>query len=140
MSIATTHDEGAKSQDEVPAPGVIDELAGVFASARATLSDFLDLLSLEARRAGLALMWMVVCGVMAAACIVSAWLGLMAALVIWAVSMGSSPLLAVIVIALMNGAAGALLIYRSISVSHDLRFSATRRQLAGKPRAMPVTI
>lgn len=137
MSIAT-QGEGVKARDGVPAPGVIDELAGMFASARAVLSDFLDLLSLEARRAGLALMWMVVCGIIAAACIISAWLGLMAALVIGVVSLGYSSLLAVIAIALMNGVAGGLLIYRGISISHDLRFSATRRQLSGKSHVLPV--
>ncbi len=137
MSIATQA-EGVNARDEAPAPGVIDELAGMFASARAVLSDFLDLLTLEARSAGLALMWMLVCGIIAAACVISAWLGLMAALVIGVVSLGYSPLLAVIAIALMNGAAGALLIYRGISISHDLRFSATRRRLSGKSRVLPV--
>ncbi len=137
MSIAT-QGEGVKTRVEAPAPGVIDELTGMFASARAVLSDFLDLLTLEARSAGLALMWIVVCGIIAAACIISAWLGLMAALVIGVVSLGYSPLLAVIAIALINGAAGALLIYRGISVSHDLRFTATRRQLSGKTRVLPV--
>ncbi len=137
LSIAT-QDEGVKARDGAPAPGVIDELVGMFASARAVLSDFLDLLSLEARRAGLALMWMVVCGIIAAACIISAWLGLMAALVIGVVSLGYSPLLAVIAIALMNGVAGGLLIYRGISISHDLRFSAARRQLSGKSHVLPV--
>ena len=131
------HVEGAQAGDGGPAPGVIDELGGVFASARAALADLLDLLSLEARRASLALMWMVVCGIVAAACIVSAWLGLMAALVICAVSLGYPALAAVLVVALMNAAAGGALIYRGVSMSHDLRFSATRRQLAGN--AMPAT-
>jgi hypothetical protein len=134
----TTQADGVKAREQAPAPGLIDELTGMFASVRAALSDFLDLLTLEARSAGLALMWMLVCGIIAAACIISAWLGLMAALVIGVVSLGYSPLLAVIAIALINGAAGALLIYRGISVSHDLRFSATRRQLSGKPHVLPV--
>lgn len=118
-------------------PGIIDEVSGVFASARAALADFLDLLSLEARRAGLSLMWMVACGVVAAVCIVSAWLGLMAALVIVAVSLGCPLLVAVLAVVLINGAAGGVLIYRGMGMSHGLLFSATRRQLAGKFPAMP---
>lgn len=137
MSIAT-QDEGVKASDGTPAPGVIDELAGMFVSARAALADLLDLLSLEARRAGLSLMWMVACGVVAAVCIVSAWLGLMAALVIVAVSLGLPLLAAVFAVILINGTAGGLLIYRGISISHDLRFSATRRQLSGKSHVLPV--
>lgn len=131
------HGEGTKVGDAEPPPGVIEELAGVFASVRTVLANFLDLLSLEARRAGLALMWMAVCAMVAAVCIVSAWLGLMAALVICAVSQGYSPLVAVLVVALMNAAVAGALIYRVVSMSHDLRFSATRRQLAGNP--LPVT-
>ncbi|MBY0268638.1 MAG: hypothetical protein K2X06_02040 [Burkholderiales bacterium] len=128
----------AAARNTTPARGVIDELAGVFAAVRTALADFLDLVSLEARRAGVALMWMLACGIVAAACIVSAWLGLMAALVIGAVSLGFPLPAAVIVVALMNGAAGAALIYRGIGISRDLLFSATRRQLAGKSRSVPV--
>lgn len=136
MSIAA-QSEAAKAPDGVPASGVIDELAGMFVSARAAFADFLELLSLEARRAGLALMWMVACAIIAAACILSAWLGLMAALVIGVVSLGGSALLAVLAIALINGAAGGLLIYRGVSMSRDLLFSATRRQLAGSSPVLP---
>ncbi len=137
MSIAT-QGEGVKAREEPPAPGIFDELAGMFVSARAALADFLDLLTLEARRAGLSFMWMLACGVVAAVCIVSAWLGLMAALVIAAVSLGCPLLAAVLAVALINGAAGGLLIYRGISISHDLRFHATRRQLSGKSHVLPV--
>ncbi len=136
MSIAT-QGEGVKAPDRAPVSGVFAEVAGMFVSTRAALKDFLDLLSLEARRAGLALMWMVVCGIIAAACVISAWLGLMAALVIGVVSLGYSPLVAVFAIALINGVAGGLLIYRGVSMSRDLLFSATRRQLAGSSPVLP---
>lgn len=134
---ATRSDSGA-TQKPVQ-PGVLDELSRVFVSVRTAFSDFLELVSLEARRAGLALMWMVVCGVVAALCIVSAWLGLMVALIMWAVSLGCPPVLAVLAITIINGAAGAALIYRGISMSHDLLFSATRRRLSGKSPVLPVT-
>lgn len=137
MSIAT-QDEGVNPRDEAPAPRVIDELTGMFVSLRTALKDFLDLLSLEARRAGLSLMWMIACGVAAAVCLVSSWLGLMAALVIVAVSLGLPLLAAVFAVILINGAAGGLLIYRCISISHDLRFPATLRQLSGKSHLLPV--
>ena len=48
-----------RAETRLPAAGVLDELSNAFASARAALSNFLDLVSLEARRAGLALLWMV---------------------------------------------------------------------------------
>lgn len=116
---------------------MIDQLSRAFASARDAFSNLLELISLEARRAGLALMWMVVWGGVAAICIVTAWLGLMAALVIWAVSLGFPPIAAAIAVAGINLAAGAVLIYVCIGMSCDLLFSATRRQLAGESPVEP---
>jgi hypothetical protein len=124
--------DAARAETRLPAAGVLDELSNAFASARAALANFLDLVSLEARRAGLALMWMVAWGIVAAICIATAWLGLMAALAMWAVSLGFPALAAVIAIAVINGIAGAVLIYVCITLSRDLLFAATRRQLAGK--------
>jgi hypothetical protein len=111
--------------------GVLDELAGALESARAGISNFLDLMSFEARRAALALMWMIVWGIVGAICIVAAWLGLMAAVAMWAVSLGVVPVVAVIGVALLNCIAGALLFRASIGMGHDLLFAATRRQVAG---------
>jgi hypothetical protein len=116
---------------------VLDGLSGALASARATVSNLLDLMSFEAQRAGLALMWMVVSGFVAAICIVATWLGLMAALAMGAISFGSPPIATVIVIALINLIAAALLIRVCIGMSSDLLFSATRRQVAGKSPVKP---
>ena len=128
---------GARAERPLPTAGVLDELSGAFASARAALSGFLDLMSLEARRAGLTVMWMVIGGVVAAICIVGAWVGLMAALAMWAVSFGFPPIAAVIAVAVINLAAGAVLIYVCIGMSRDLLFSATRRQVAGRSPVTP---
>ena len=94
-------------------------------------------MSLEARRAGLALVWMVACGLVAAVCMVATWLGLMAALAMWAVALGLPPIAAVIAVAVANLLAGCVLIYACIGISRDLLFSATRRQVAGKSLATP---
>ena len=105
------------------------------ASARAAFSNLLELMSLEARRAGVTLMWMVVLGVIAAICIVTAWLVLMVALTIGAIALGCPPIAAVIALAASNLIAGAALIYRCIGMSRDLLFCATRRQVAGQSSA-----
>jgi len=99
----------------------------------------LDLMALEARRAGLALMWMVAWGLVAAICIVAAWLGLVAALAMWAVSLGLPPIAAVLAVAVINVTAGAVLIYVCLGISRDLLFSATRRQVAGTSPVKPVS-
>jgi len=134
---APAQSDGFRAGTRLPAAGLLDELSSAFASARATLANFLDLLSLEARRAGLALMWIVVGAVVAAICMVGAWLGLMAALAMWAVSLGVPPLAAVIAVAVINLIAGAVLIYACIGASRNLLFSATRRQVAGNSPARP---
>ena len=116
-----------------PPHGVLEELSGTFASARRVISDFLELLSLETRRAGLALVWMVACGAVAAILVVTAWLGLMAALALWAVYLGISWVTAVTVISLVNLLAAVIVTYVCIRMSRDLLFPATRGQLEAKP-------
>lgn len=54
-----------------PAPGVLDELSGALASARSGVAGLLELATLEARRAGLSLVWMAACGFAAAICLVA---------------------------------------------------------------------
>ena len=125
-----TDDVGAESSP--PSPGLFKELSSALDAARAAVSNFLDLIALEARGAGLALMWMVVWGLVAALCIIATWLGLMTALGLWAVSLGFSPIATVIVIALVNLAAGAGLIKVCIQMSRALLFPAVRRQVSGR--------
>jgi hypothetical protein len=120
-----------------PTAGMLEEVIGTLASARAALTHFLDLLSLEARRAGVALVWMIAVGFAAAVCAVTAWLGIMAALAMWTISLGLPPVAAVILLAGLNLAACAILAYRCIGMSRDLLFPATRRQVAGAPPIPP---
>ena len=114
-----------------PKVGVFDELSNLLAFARETLSNVLELVSLEGRRAALALVWMFVGGLVAAIFIVTAWTGLMAALAMYVVSVGMLPVAAVIVVAAVNLIAGAGLLYWCVGQSRHLLFAATRRQLTG---------
>ena len=120
-----------------PPSGVLDELSKLLAFARETLSDFFELVSLETRRAGLGLVWMIVGGLVATIFIITAWAGLMAALAMYIVSLGMLPLAAVIVVATVNLIAGAGMLYWCIVLSRHLLFSATRRQLASAPLVRP---
>jgi len=112
---------------------VLDGVSDTFASARRVVSDFLELLALETRRAGLTLVWMVACGAVAAILVVTAWLGFMAALALWAVSIGFPWGAAVTVISLANLLAAAIMTSVCVRKSRDLLFTATRRQLEAKP-------
>jgi hypothetical protein len=123
----------------VPPPGVLDEVSKLLAFGRATVTGFLDLVSLEARRAALGLVWMIVAGLVASILIVAAWAGVMAALAMYMVSLGMHPLAAIIVVAAINLIAGAGTLYGCIGLSRHLLFSATRRQLAGTALFGPTT-
>lgn len=122
---------------QVPPSGVLDELSTLLAFARETLSGFIELASLEARRAALALVWMLVGGVLATIFIVTAWAGLMAALALYIVSLGMLPFAAVIVVAAVNLIFGAGMLYWCIGLSRHLLFPATRRQLASATLVTP---
>lgn len=126
-----------RTEASPPTVGALEELWRALASARAGLSEFLELMSLEARRAGLALVFMLASGLVAAVCMVAAWLALMAALALWAVALGLPPIAAVIAVAAINLLAGCGVIYVCIGRSRDLLFSATRRQVAGRPLVTP---
>jgi len=133
---AAQNDAGGAETNPPPA-GVFEALSNALSGARTTLSSFLELVALEARRAGFALMWMVAVGAVAAMCILVAWLGLMAALAMVAVAWGFPPLAAVILLAAIHLLAGAVLIYLCIGFSRDLLFAATRRQVAGQSLVTP---
>jgi uncharacterized membrane protein YqjE len=114
---------------QIKARGIVAELSGTFAGARGLLSNILDLFTLEARRAGLTLVLMLACGAIGAILVVAAWLGLMAALALWAVAHGVSWEAAVAAVAFANLAVAGALFWLCARVSRDLLFSATRRQL-----------
>ena len=120
-----------------PSAGVFDELSKGLAFARETLADFLELVSLEARNAGLTLVWMIVGGMVASVFIVTAWTGLMAALAMYVISLGLLPLAAVIIVAGINLIAAVGMLYWCIALSRHLLFAATRRQLAATSTVRP---
>jgi uncharacterized membrane protein YqjE len=107
--------------------------ASLLAGARGLLSSILDLFALEARRAGLALVLMLACGAVGAVLVVAAWLGLMSALALWAVTAGLSWQAAIAAASFANLGGAALLFWTCARVSRGLLFPATRRQLHPVP-------
>ena len=92
-------------------------------------SNVLDLVGLEARRAGLMLVLMLACGAIGAVLVIAAWLCLLAALVLWEVSLGTPWQAALGIVVLANVAAAAALFWLCARASRDLAFPATRREL-----------
>lgn len=128
---ASAGDASMVTNETKPSRGLGEELSQLFLSGREAVSHFLDLLTLEARRAYQSLMWMVVLSIVAAICFISAWLGLLATLVIWVIASGATAFTAVLSVAMINGIAAFMLIYLCIRKGRHLLFSGTRRRLAG---------
>jgi len=123
--------DNVRDASSPPTRGVLEEASHVLSSVRETISSFLELVSLEARRAGAALAWMVACGVVAGVSFVATWLALMAALALWMIAAGLSSILVVLLVALLNLALAGALIYAGLRMREGLSFPATRRQIAG---------
>jgi hypothetical protein len=123
--------DGGIGASSVPPRGVLEEVSHVLTSVRETVSSFLELVSLEARRAGTALVWMVAGGVVAGVCLIATWLGFMAALAMWVTGLGLSPILAVLLVTLLNLALAGGVAYAGTRMVESLSFPATRRQIAG---------
>ena len=115
------------------ATGIFGTIAGVFTSARQVLSNYVELVTLEARRAGLALTWMVALGAMAAMLVVTAWLGFMVAFALWLISQGMTLASSIALVASVNLFAAVVVGFGCFMLSRNLLFPATRRQL--KPRS-----
>lgn len=128
---ARVHDAGFRGASSAPTAGVLKELSSVLTSVRETLSNFLELVSLEARRAGVALIWMIALGLVAGVCLIASWCGVMAALAMWVIALGLHPILTVLLVTLLNLAFAGVLVYLCIGMSRGLLFPATRRQVAG---------
>ena len=133
VPIGASSPEALGSEARQKPSSIFGELANTVGAIRRVISDFLELATLEARRAGITLMWMVACGSIAAILAVTAWLSVVGAVAVWAVSYGISWTVVFIAIALVNLVAAALVLWPCVSMSRDLLFSATRRQIATTP-------
>lgn len=116
-----------------PTDGIFGAIATALHSVRRVVSDVFRLFSLEVRRASLTLMWMVALGAIAAILVVTAWLGLMVALALWAVSLGVTWIGAIVAISLANLLVAAASLFVCVAMSRNLLFPATRRQLEAPP-------
>lgn len=90
--------------DPAKASGILEDTRSLWHELRALSHDHLRLAALETRRAGESLVDMIVAGVMVAVLLNGAWLGLVAAAVLWLVEhgiMASSALLLAVVFNLL---------------------------------------
>jgi hypothetical protein len=113
--------------------GLLDDAKSLWDELRGLAHDQLALAALETKLAGKSLVSMIVAGVMVAVLLVSAWLGLIGAAVLWLVSLGVMTIIAML-LAVAANLVFALMLYGVIRrQSRHLQFRGTLRSLRPGP-------
>jgi uncharacterized membrane protein YqjE len=108
-------------------PGTRISLA--WTNLKALVQDHALLAVLEVQRAGLSLVKMIAAGIIISILVVSAWMSIVAAAVVWAIGAGANWALAILIAALVNLVVAAALAFWAKKQVPDLLFAATVRQL-----------
>jgi uncharacterized membrane protein YqjE len=112
--------------------GLGELLSHLLSEAKHLVADYAELTVLDARRAALSLAWLLGSVLVVAVLVVTAWMGGMAALIVWAFQEGVSWALAIGLAALLNIVAAAALAWWMRQLLRELPFTALLRQLKGE--------
>jgi hypothetical protein len=113
--------------------GLLEEAKSLWHELRGLAHDQLTLAALETKLAGKSLVTMIAAGVMVALLVVSAWLGLMGAAVLWLISIGVVASIAMLLAVGANLVSALILYYVIRRESRHLQFPATLRSLRPLP-------
>ena len=108
-------------------------LAQLVGETRALVGDYAELAVLDARRAAIRLAWLLGTGLIVAVLVVTAWLALVAAGIVWMLGEGMSWVAALAIAAGLNIAGGVALVFWAKSMAVEMPFTALLRQLRGEP-------
>jgi uncharacterized membrane protein YqjE len=118
-------------------PGVGQLLMQLLSDTRQLASDFMHLAVLDARRAGVRLAMLLSAGLVIAILVVTAWMGFVAAGIVWMFDKGVSWPLAIAIAALINIAGAAALAWWARHLMDEMPFTALLRQLRGEEPMPP---
>jgi hypothetical protein len=113
------------------APGLGELIGRLLAEARSLVTDYAELAVLDARRAAIHLAWLLGAVLVAAVLIVTTWMALVAAGVVFMLGHGASWVTALIVAAVLNLVGAGLLGWWMLALVKELPFTALLRQLRG---------
>ena len=119
------------------APSLGEVVARLIGEARQLVGDYAELTILDARRAAIRLAWILGCVLVAAVLVVTSWMGLVAAAIVFAWGRGASWPVALAIAAVLNVIAAALLAWFTIKLAKELPFTALLRQLRGRDPEPP---
>ena len=104
---------------------------------RQLASDFAQLAVLDARRAGVHLAMLLSAGLLIAILVITAWMGFVAAGIVWMFGQGVSWTAAIAITAVINMTAAAALAWWARYLVSEMPFTALLRQLRGDPPGNP---
>jgi hypothetical protein len=139
----TAPSTGAAVHDTVadcapPAGGLLDDAQSLLNELRGLAHDHLHLAALEIQRAGDSLVTMIAAGIIVAVLLVSAWIGLLGAAILWLIGLGLKPIFAMLIAVGVNLVL-AFILYVVIRHHSDyLRFPETIRSL--RPQASAANV
>lgn len=119
------------------AAGLGEVLGRLLAEARSLVADYTELAVLDARRAAIRLAWLLGSVLVAAVLIVTTWMALVAAVVVFMMGQGASWVTALVVAAVVNLAGAGALAWWMFTLIKELPFTALLRQLRGNPPQPP---
>jgi hypothetical protein len=119
------------------APSLGEVVARLIGEARQLVGDYAELTILDARRAAIRLAWILGCVLVAAVLVVTSWMGLVAAAIVFAWGHGASWPIALAIAAVVNVVAAAVLAWFTIKLAKELPFTALLRQLRGRDPEPP---
>jgi hypothetical protein len=122
------------------APGLGDVLARLVGETRQMVADYALLTVLDARRAAIRLAWILGAVLVAAVLIVTSWMGLVSALIMFAWGRGASWPVALAIAAVLNLVAAGVLGWFMLKLAKELPFTALLRQLRGDAPEPPQRI
>jgi hypothetical protein len=119
-------------------PAGLGELLGrLLSEARSLVTDYAELAVLDARRAAIRLAWLLGAVLVAAVLIVTTWMALVAAGVVFMLGHGASWVTALVVAAVLNLVGAGLLGWWMLALIKELPFTALLRQLRGAAPQRP---
>ena len=122
---------------QVREPGFGQLLGRLVSETRQLVSDFAHLAVLDARRAGVRLAMLLSAGLIVAILVVTAWMGFVAAGIVWMFDKGVSWPLAIAIAAISNIVAAGLLAWWARHLVSEMPFTALLRQLRGEAPVHP---
>ena len=117
--------------------GLGELLGRLLGEARSLVTDYAELAVLDARRAAIRLAWMLGCVLVAAVLVVTTWMALVAAGVVFMLGHGASWVTALVVAAVLNVVGAGALGWWMLALIKEMPFTALLRQLRGDAPQKP---